>query len=361
MTTTKLMIIAPILGIGGTENSLSKFLISIESQKIEICCIFIVRKSTTTSNFFSIPKKRNLVMHEVNISRPIASLRKIQKEMRNFKPNIIEGYLTLGNLLSIFFAGKKSVSICNIRSVKKTFFQNPKSWIAYSIIVKMADSIIVNAPHLQSKRQKILIKTSVIPSLTCDQKKIKARSFSLGSSDEIYVLTIANLRKEKDLGNFIDQIDSLPAEFIQKLRFHIVGDGEDRAKLEDKIASSSFNIVLEGFQRDIQPFLQKANIYIHPSRTEGMPNAVIEAIQAGIPFLLSKKPYAFDLISNCDLLYDIDRVGGLSDQLVQKLSDIDSFHNDCERERKKLALIYSQSHINRSRLDFYHDLIQNKL
>jgi glycosyltransferase involved in cell wall biosynthesis len=353
------MIIAPILGIGGTEKSLSKLLNSLENEKIDICCILIGKKTSTVSKFFDVSKRQNLIIHEVNISRPIVTLRKIHMEVRNFKPNIIEGYLTLGNLLAIFFGSKKRISICNIRSVKKSFFQNPRSWFAYSLIERMADSIIVNAPHLQSNRQKISIKTALIPSLTSDQGEFIHKIFSMESSDEIYVLTIANLRREKDLENFINQIDSLPAEFTQKLHFHIVGEGEEREKLEEKIQSSLFNIKLEGFQRDIRPFLQKANIYIHPSRTEGMPNAAIEAILAGIPFLLSKKSYAFDLVSDLNLLYDIDHVGGLSHQLVQKLTDMDSFHKDSERERKKLELIYSQLNINKNRLNLYHDLIQN--
>jgi glycosyltransferase involved in cell wall biosynthesis len=71
----------------------------------------------------------------------------------------------------------------------------------------------------------------------------------------------------------------------QPTHFWIVGDGPERANLEQllRLSSAQRNTTLFGWQGDLRPYLAAADALLFPSLTEGLPNAVLEARAAGLP------------------------------------------------------------------------------
>ena len=73
------------------------------------------------------------------------------------------------------------------------------------------------------------------------------------------------------------------------IELHIVGDGSERSRLEQMVRASGLNnVVFHGFQRDVDQYLNRADILMMPSRTEGLPMSLIEAASAGLPVIASK-------------------------------------------------------------------------
>jgi glycosyltransferase involved in cell wall biosynthesis len=75
-------------------------------------------------------------------------------------------------------------------------------------------------------------------------------------------------------------------------RIHIIGDGPDRARLEDMIAASGLahRFVLHGWMQkpELVPFLSEhINLILIPSRYEGLPLILLEALYLNKPFLVS--------------------------------------------------------------------------
>ena len=67
---------------------------------------------------------------------------------------------------------------------------------------------------------------------------------------------------------------------------HLYGDGEDKEKLENLIASFNLqNIVLKGSTNDVQAVYDNAGFYIMSSRFEGLPVVLIEAQSRGLPIV----------------------------------------------------------------------------
>ena len=64
-----------------------------------------------------------------------------------------------------------------------------------------------------------------------------------------------------------------------------LGDGVMRKKLE--LLSKTGNILLTGRVKDVKTYLQASDFLISGSHTEGMPNAVLEAMACGLPCILS--------------------------------------------------------------------------
>jgi glycosyltransferase involved in cell wall biosynthesis len=69
----------------------------------------------------------------------------------------------------------------------------------------------------------------------------------------------------------------------------LVGDGPERTALENQALSLGISEVVSfaGFRTDPLTFMQQAAIFALPSRFEGMPNALLEAMAAGLPSVVS--------------------------------------------------------------------------
>lgn len=69
----------------------------------------------------------------------------------------------------------------------------------------------------------------------------------------------------------------------------IVGDGELRNGIENKIQSMNLNsnVKMLGARKDVPNLLQAADCFLFPSKWEGLPVTVVEAQAAGLPCLVS--------------------------------------------------------------------------
>jgi glycosyltransferase involved in cell wall biosynthesis len=72
-----------------------------------------------------------------------------------------------------------------------------------------------------------------------------------------------------------------------RLRLLIAGEGPERPRLEAAIARAGLTgrVRLLGQVPDIRPVLAAADLLVLPSRTEGLPNIVLEGLDAGLPVL----------------------------------------------------------------------------
>jgi glycosyltransferase involved in cell wall biosynthesis len=80
--------------------------------------------------------------------------------------------------------------------------------------------------------------------------------------------------------------------------------------------------------------LQKSKIYVHTSKSEGLPVAVLEAMFVGLPVILVESPYVYGLKHHYGLLFHIAS-GNLTEDLANKILEV--FQN-YEVELQKAAL-----------------------
>ncbi|CFX36718.1 Glycosyl transferase, group 1 [Candidatus Filomicrobium marinum] len=98
------------------------------------------------------------------------------------------------------------------------------------------------------------------------------------------VLSVGRLSYQKNPECLIDAFGQV-ADGFPKWDLVILGDGELREKLEDKIAALSLSdrILLPGTVPDPNPHYANAHLFCLASRWEGFPNALAEAQAHGLP------------------------------------------------------------------------------
>ena len=137
---------------------------------------------------------------------------------------------------------------------------------------------------------------------------------------------MARLVPQKGLDLLIRAFASLHEPVRAGWRIVLVGDGPERGALEALAQQQGIRdqVVFEGFQSDPLRYMQRASIFTLPSRFEGMPNALLEAMAAGLPSVVSDaSPGPLEMV--CDrrqgLVVPNENIEALAAALQQLMRD----------------------------------------
>ena len=115
------------------------------------------------------------------------------------------------------------------------------------------------------------------------------RSKALQSQRQLEILSVARLVPQKGLDVLIRAFGSLPESIRGAWTLIVVGDGPERQALVDLVAEEGLTeqVSFQGFRSDPVLFMRRSSIFALPSRFEGMPNALLEAMASGLPSVVS--------------------------------------------------------------------------
>lgn len=103
-----------------------------------------------------------------------------------------------------------------------------------------------------------------------------------------HMVTVGRLVHQKGIDLLFEALAGLDQ---QPWKLTLVGAGPRRQLLENMAAELGIRekVAFAGWQDNLQlpPFYQAANLFVLPSRNEGMPNAVLEAMACGLPVVAS--------------------------------------------------------------------------
>ncbi len=103
------------------------------------------------------------------------------------------------------------------------------------------------------------------------------------------VVTVARLSPEKDVANLV-RATALAAKQAPELRVEVAGGGPCLDDLKRLAASLDVGdrITFLGDVRDIPAVLAQARMFVLPSRSEGIPLTVLEAMACGVPVIATR-------------------------------------------------------------------------
>ncbi len=102
--------------------------------------------------------------------------------------------------------------------------------------------------------------------------------------DCLVFLFLGRLQRLKGLDVLLEAWRRFSAAAPEKTLLLVVGDGPDRPRLEP---NSEASLRFAGSQKDAFPYLRAADVFVLPSRTEGLSNSLVEAMACGLPVIAS--------------------------------------------------------------------------
>jgi glycosyltransferase involved in cell wall biosynthesis len=105
------------------------------------------------------------------------------------------------------------------------------------------------------------------------------------------ILSVGRLSPEKGHADLLAAVRLLLRDHAQlAIRLILVGDGIERSSLERATAAPDLasSVIFAGHCSNVWPYYSLADVFALPSHSEGSPNALLEAMAAGVPIVACK-------------------------------------------------------------------------
>jgi len=156
--------------------------------------------------------------------------------------------------------------------------------------------------------------------LTATQRQAARRDlFPDDGDDLVWIGMVGRLWRQKNPECLVHATVELHRRGCRRFRVVMIGDGDLRGELEALIEDHRVGetVRLLGWREDVPNLLGALDIFVLPSRWEGLPLAIIEAMAAGLPVVASDIPGNRDLVEEGvdGYLFGDDDAIGLADRL----------------------------------------------
>ncbi len=176
--------------------------------------------------------------------------------------------------------------------------------------------------------------------------------------DPIRLIYVGRLHQQKGLDTLLNAISCLS---IDSLSLQLLGDGPIKMDLMDLVEKLGISekVSFLGESDRVNEFLEQADIFVLPSRAEGLSNALLEAMTYGLPVLVSDVPGNRDVIEHGKngLLFSVDDFNSLAKNLRLMLNKLDLREKLGGKARETIEKHYSMGFVADQYAGLYQDLL----
>lgn len=182
----------------------------------------------------------------------------------------------------------------------------------------------------------------------------------LGLSDKRVVLFVGRLTPVKSLPTILNAIaNSLPV--CPNLHLVLVGEGPELAVLEKQAMELGIeaHVTFAGKQTNVKRYLNAADIFVLPSKSEGISNALLEAMSAGLACMSTSVGGGNEVLDGgeCGLLIPPEDVSAWTKALIDLATNPERRLQLGEAARKRILGYYDFSVVGSKYEALYMELL----
>lgn len=177
---------------------------------------------------------------------------------------------------------------------------------------------------------------------------------AIRAKKENTICSVGRLSPEKNQILLIEAFAILHREHPE-YRLLLYGDGITKPFIEKKVQELELeeSVLLLGNVKDVFTKIQSSKLFVLPSKYEGMPNALMEAMCLGLPCISTKVSGSTELIMDGvnGLLVDVDNTRQMADAMERIISDI-TLSDNLSRQASNLYEITKIEVISKQWVDY---------
>jgi glycosyltransferase involved in cell wall biosynthesis len=218
-------------------------------------------------------------------------LRQWTKALRQFQPEILYGWLfhasLLGRIAGRWAKVRHILSGVRVAERRNSWHGRLDRWTNFmvdlNICVSRGVADFVEQTVGLDPRKTVVIPNAVDPEPFCDALPADLMQFGIPPGSHV-LITIGRLEHQKGIDVLLDAAAVVNQRFGDA-HYLIVGNGPDRVKLERQAQRLGLtqSVHWAGNRSEVAGLLATSTALVLPSRWEGMPNVVLEAMAAGKP------------------------------------------------------------------------------
>ena len=234
----------------------------------------------------------------------------------------------LGRIVGLFFLEKTIIYTPNGASFARKDISPLKVYL-YKFIEYFSNLLSGKVICVSTSEANAFSNIGVIPICINNGIEIKDKKKQLKIDEKFKVVTVGRISNQKNphlFNKIAKNLIKYPIEFLW------IGDGELRNAL------SSPNISVTGWlsTSEVENILLNCNLYLSTALWEGLPFAVLEAMNCKLPLLLSECIGNIDLVSNGSNGYTFKTENEATEHIVQYLTNISILNQHGENSYSKL-------------------------
>ena len=175
---------------------------------------------------------------------------------------------------------------------------------------------------------------------------------------------IGRLAPEKGLDTLVEAWPKV-IEAFPKARLTLVGEGPERSRLEARIKALGLEgaVELPGASSDPISALRQSDLFVLPSREEGMSIALLEAMALGIPLVATAIPGNICLIPSNETgrLAKPGDPSDIAQAIIDQWTHFDAAHKMARTARIRVAESYSIKALAHDHLEMFRWLMLRKM
>ena len=273
---------------GGAERMICRVAAELSGRGLDVHLLSL--DSADAQSFYAIG--REITWHRLGLSSgPTGKVRRVRRMvaiMRQHGVRVLIGFVMSGD--KTVYAASKIAKVRlvaaerNGPSIYRLRYGRRHRWLSFALL-QLCDSIVVQFPEYIYGYPKFLRKR-----MTCIGNPVGAACTVAmpecpGDDGRFQLLAVSRLDGIQKRLDCLIQAFGLIAQLKPEWDLKIIGEGSHEAALCQIVADLGLigRVTFEGPTERVDEIYARANLFVMPSRWEGFPNALAEAMSAGLP------------------------------------------------------------------------------
>lgn len=290
----KLLFIIPTMGNGGAERVIT--LISnelVQQNEVSVFCIeneghndYGLKDSVVIKSVGFIPRRGSKLIAVLDFAVNFRRMRRqIADYITEYRPDIVFSVLPKADFITY--------TIRNIGDFKWISSERNDPWVRSCFerellkwIYRRCDCFVCQTKAVRNFYSDARVpKVSIIPNPVVSYPVLDDKDYRKQYGR--FVVAIGRLDRQKNYGMLIDAFAASITKVAFTYKLLIIGDGVLRADLQKKINALGMQeyVLLLGRKSNVQDYIAYAEFFVMSSDYEGMPNALLEAMNGNLPVI----------------------------------------------------------------------------
>ncbi len=206
----------------------------------------------------------------------------LRNAIRLTQPDVVISFIDQMNVTTLLALMGTRIPVVISERVSPLRYQISWPWrFLRRVTYPFSDALVMQSPTLihWARRHIRACRIYVIPNPVMTDTAKPGPALGLSP----FILAIGRLTRQKGFDSLIEAF-ALCAQQHPVWRLVILGDGPERSALEHLITSKQLagRVLMPGARQDTSRWLGQADLFVLSSRFEGFPNALLEAMAAGL-------------------------------------------------------------------------------
>lgn len=288
------------MGRGGSQTHLGGLISALDRRRFRPSLVCLIRGGPVASRLeqAGVPV-RVLGLRRAYGLRATLAFVDLVRWLRQLRPQIVHTYLSMANVYGALAARAAGVSrVVTTRRdtgfgdghLMRSALRATNRWAARVVAVSQdAARIVREREGLEDDLLEIVPNAIDLSRFAPRGRRAAVRAaLGLPKSTQVAV-TVTHLSPVKGVDILVEAAERVCRDMPQAL-FLVVGVGAEREAIAGSLARLGLEgrVRLLGERTDVPDLLEAADLFVLPSRSEGQPNAVLEAMAMGLPIVATR-------------------------------------------------------------------------